>query len=129
MPFYTFYSYIHRNIPMRFVTCEPPLGISDPKGYLDETDILYNNPLHFFQTYFEDQIGNKTLDWAVDKPNNDFTHVLDPQTRPNLNSLPWTRLFHPQFQLYLPQEVPETLCILMYQANLTRFSNTTGQTI
>ncbi|KAH6579090.1 hypothetical protein BASA60_003402 [Batrachochytrium salamandrivorans] len=83
--------YIHRNIPMRFVTCEPPLGISDPKGYLDETDILYNNPLHFFQTYFEDQIGNKTLDWAVDKPNNDFTHVLDPQTRPNLNSLPWTR--------------------------------------
>ncbi|KAH6587837.1 hypothetical protein BASA61_006190 [Batrachochytrium salamandrivorans] len=86
-----FYSYIHRNIPMRFVTCEPPLGISDPKGYLDETDILYNNPLHFFQTYFEDQIGNKTLDWAVDKPNNDFTHVLDPQTRPNLNSLPWTR--------------------------------------
>ena len=55
------YSHIHLNIPMRIITCEPPLGIKDRKGYLDETGLLYRNPEKFISKYFDRQVGNKTL--------------------------------------------------------------------
>ncbi|KAI8811203.1 Alg9-like mannosyltransferase family-domain-containing protein [Cladochytrium replicatum] len=48
-----YYSHIHRNIPMRFLSCEPPLGVDDRSKYLDESDIFYNDPISFIQTYFD----------------------------------------------------------------------------
>jgi len=35
-------SYVHRNITMRFLTCEPNLGRID--NYTDEADVFYGNP-------------------------------------------------------------------------------------
>jgi phosphatidylinositol glycan class B len=62
-----FYSYIHKNVPMRFVTCEPPLGYLlyndsavDRKTYQHETSLLYENPEKFISTYFDVNVGNKT---------------------------------------------------------------------
>jgi GPI mannosyltransferase 3 len=58
-----FYSHIHLPIPMRYISCEPPLGIpqSERSTYKDETDLLYLYPNEFFATFFPKQIGNKTL--------------------------------------------------------------------
>lgn len=40
-----FYGYLHRNIPMRFITCEPPVGsVGDHAAYQDESDRFYMNP-------------------------------------------------------------------------------------
>ena len=55
------YSYIHLNIPMRIISCEPPLGVKDRSKYMDETALLYNNPESFIAKYFDHQVGNKTL--------------------------------------------------------------------
>ncbi|CAG8436439.1 3836_t:CDS:2 [Diversispora eburnea] len=50
-----FYSNLHRNIAMWFLTCEPPLNISsqDFDQYMDESDHFYANPLEFINTHFE----------------------------------------------------------------------------
>lgn len=37
------FSYLHRNVSMRFLTCEP--NLSKEKNYVDEADIFYNDPL------------------------------------------------------------------------------------
>lgn len=77
-----FYSHIHLDIPMRFISCEPPLGYDfifqalsltpSPafsfvrlsknlrRQYKDETDLLYSSPSLFFDTYFSSLVGNKT---------------------------------------------------------------------
>ncbi|KAJ3400995.1 glycosylphosphatidylinositol anchor biosynthesis [Chytridiales sp. JEL 0842] len=47
-------SHFHHNVPMRFITCEPPIGVEDKAAYLDETDIFYKDPLDFIKNYFED---------------------------------------------------------------------------
>lgn len=39
-----FYGYLHRNIPMKFITCEPPLGVPNHTSYLDQSDRFYRNP-------------------------------------------------------------------------------------
>ena len=58
-----FYSHVHLPIPMRYISCEPPLGIplSQRLSYKDETDLLYQHPKQFIDKYFPRQIGNKTL--------------------------------------------------------------------
>ncbi|KAL2920144.1 glycosylphosphatidylinositol anchor biosynthesis [Polyrhizophydium stewartii] len=63
-----FYSHIHRNISMRMVTCEPPIGVTNRAAYRDETDVLYDDPEGFVRTYFETQLGNKTLSWPTPAP-------------------------------------------------------------
>ncbi|KAI8926169.1 Alg9-like mannosyltransferase family-domain-containing protein [Entophlyctis helioformis] len=60
-----YYSHLHRDIPMRFVTCEPPIGVPDRKAYRDETDVLYDHPERFLRMYFDTQVGNKTLVWST----------------------------------------------------------------
>ncbi|KAJ3273333.1 hypothetical protein HDV01_004550 [Terramyces sp. JEL0728] len=47
-----FYSHIHLNIPMRYITCEPPIH-QNRTIYRDETDLLYQDPEKFISTYFE----------------------------------------------------------------------------
>ncbi|TPX62035.1 hypothetical protein SpCBS45565_g07106 [Spizellomyces sp. 'palustris'] len=47
-----FYSHLHRNVSMRFLTCEPPVGI-DRSTYTDEADIFYQSPKSFIETYFD----------------------------------------------------------------------------
>lgn len=37
---------------MRFLTCEPPLGITNRTGYLDEADQFYADPVKFVNTHF-----------------------------------------------------------------------------
>ena len=34
---------------------------------MDEMDVFYDNPQRFFQRYFDRQVGNKTLDWPLDR--------------------------------------------------------------
>lgn len=38
-----YFSYIHRNISMRFLTCEP--NLQHKENYLDEADIFFNDPI------------------------------------------------------------------------------------
>ena len=80
-----YYSHIHLDIPMRYITCEPPLGYvllllthtyptffsipkADRKHYQDETDLLYSSPSSFFSNYFSKQVGNKTLEGTIYPP-------------------------------------------------------------
>jgi len=44
-----YYSYLHRNIPMRFLTCHP----SNDKYYVEEAEIFYNNPLKWLSKEVE----------------------------------------------------------------------------
>ncbi|XJO72856.1 hypothetical protein BDV3_003923 [Batrachochytrium dendrobatidis] len=90
-----FYSYLHRNIPMRFITCEPPIGVENRKGYQDETDVLYNNPLYFFQTYFDPRVGAKLLGWANTTSTSDFTDYSESPITPNISELPFVRRIEP----------------------------------
>lgn len=46
------YSVVHENIPMWFLTCEPPLITTDE---LDEADRFYVNPLEFIKTHQQDR--------------------------------------------------------------------------
>ncbi|KAI9330015.1 Alg9-like mannosyltransferase family-domain-containing protein [Zopfochytrium polystomum] len=62
------YSYLHRNVPTRYITCHPPLSHSLATPYLDESDIFYKDPRKFFESYFSNQLGNRTLPWP-DPPN------------------------------------------------------------
>ncbi|KAI8846600.1 Alg9-like mannosyltransferase family-domain-containing protein [Chytridium lagenaria] len=54
-----FYSHLHANVPMRFLTCSPPL--TGAKGYVDEADVFYENPGKFLERYFDGRVGNKTV--------------------------------------------------------------------
>ena len=40
--FIWFFSYIHQNVSMRFLTCEP--NLSGVANYTDEADVFYQNP-------------------------------------------------------------------------------------
>ncbi|CEP11954.1 hypothetical protein [Parasitella parasitica] len=51
------YSIIHDNIPMWFLTCEPPLGESNE---LDEADQFYANPTEFLKTHQKDRLWPTT---------------------------------------------------------------------
>jgi phosphatidylinositol glycan class B len=69
-----FYGYLHRNVPMTFVTCHPPVGLPKDK-YLDESDIFQKEPaVHLSQAI------NQTISHVVI-----FEELL---SRPNIkNSL------------------------------------------
>ncbi|EPZ34938.1 Adaptin ear-binding coat-associated protein 1 NECAP-1 domain-containing protein [Rozella allomycis CSF55] len=47
------YSYIHNNVTVRMLTCEPPLNSSKPQ-YIDETSKFYNDPFLFVNSSFND---------------------------------------------------------------------------
>ncbi|KAJ2996803.1 glycosylphosphatidylinositol anchor biosynthesis [Globomyces sp. JEL0801] len=82
-----FYSYIHLDIPMRYITCEPPLGVQNKTAYRDETDILYQNPESFFRTYFSNQMGSKKLPFSekgIDPiPVENQTYTIQPYKWPS----------------------------------------------
>ena len=40
-----YYSYLHKNIKINFLTCEPNLG--NKKNYQDEADIFFSNPIEW----------------------------------------------------------------------------------
>ncbi|KAH0568265.1 hypothetical protein KQX54_019890 [Cotesia glomerata] len=50
-----FYSYVHQNISMEFLTCEPNLQNQD--NYLDEADIFFNDPM----AWLEKRYTNSTI--------------------------------------------------------------------
>jgi len=48
-----FYSHLHKNISMRFLTCEPNLNLVEK--YQDESDIFYDDPMAWFnREYFKE---------------------------------------------------------------------------
>ncbi|RKP21165.1 hypothetical protein ROZALSC1DRAFT_27412 [Rozella allomycis CSF55] len=47
------YSYIHNNVNIRMLTCEPPLNSSNTQ-YIDETSKFYNDPFLFVNSSFKD---------------------------------------------------------------------------
>ena len=52
-----YYSHFNRNIPMRFIPCEPPLkelGHGET-NYQDETNVFFESPKEFIQLYFNNQ--------------------------------------------------------------------------
>lgn len=38
-----FYSYLHKNVNMQFLTCEP--NLNKQENYIDEADVFYNDPV------------------------------------------------------------------------------------
>ncbi|XP_062584188.1 GPI mannosyltransferase 3-like [Saccostrea cucullata] len=48
-----YYSYLHRNISMRFLTCEP--NLSKKEHYIDEADDFYNDPLYWLKKQYHFQ--------------------------------------------------------------------------
>ncbi|CAG5107775.1 Similar to PIG-B: GPI mannosyltransferase 3 (Drosophila melanogaster) [Cotesia congregata] len=54
-----FYSYVHQNISIEFLTCEPNLQNQD--NYLDEADIFFNDPM----AWLEKRYTNSTLPLLV----------------------------------------------------------------
>jgi len=44
------FSYIHRNISMNFLTCEPNLQHNE--NYLDEADVFFNDPIGWLKTEY-----------------------------------------------------------------------------
>lgn len=42
-----YYSYIHKKIKMRFLTCEP--NINQRENYTDEADVFFNNPVQWLK--------------------------------------------------------------------------------
>ncbi|KAJ3052759.1 hypothetical protein HK097_005715 [Rhizophlyctis rosea] len=61
-----YYAYVHREVDMRFITCEPPLNV-DKSKYRDETGVFYDDPMAFFATFFSNRVGNKTMEWVEPK--------------------------------------------------------------
>lgn len=48
-----YYSYLHQNISMRFLTCEP--NLKDADDYRDEADIFYEDPEHWLKVEYKQQ--------------------------------------------------------------------------
>ncbi|XP_013406843.1 GPI mannosyltransferase 3 [Lingula anatina] len=48
-----FYSYIHGNVTLNFLTCEP--NLQNIPNYLDEADIFYQNPKEWWKTEYLDK--------------------------------------------------------------------------
>lgn len=44
-----YYSHIHQNITMKFLTCEP--NFNNVTGYMDEADLFYSNPMGWIEKY------------------------------------------------------------------------------
>lgn len=52
-------SHLHRDIPVWFLTCEPPIGFTaeEQETYRDQADRFYDNPLEFVQTEFPESVS------------------------------------------------------------------------
>ena len=48
--FIIIFSYIHRNISMRFLTCEP--NLEHRKNYTDEADVFYKDPVGWLKAEY-----------------------------------------------------------------------------
>jgi len=60
-----FYSYIHKNITMDFLTCEPPIG-EDIHTYKSEEDFFFEDPKYFLFNHYSHTIGNSTIEYPTD---------------------------------------------------------------
>src|SRR6218665_872286 len=68
-----FCSYVHRNITMTFLTCEPNIFHSSDDDYVDEADQFYSDPVMWLkQQYIIDREANSSLPSSVPLP----THVI-----------------------------------------------------
>ncbi|KAK6179580.1 hypothetical protein SNE40_011906 [Patella caerulea] len=45
-----YYSYIHRNVSMRFLTCEP--NLQKAENYTEEADLFYNSPIDWLKSEY-----------------------------------------------------------------------------
>jgi len=61
-----FYSYIHKNITLDFLTCEPPIGEEDLKSYKSEEDFFFEDPKYFLFNHYSHTIGNSTIKYPTD---------------------------------------------------------------
>jgi phosphatidylinositol glycan class B len=61
-----FYSYIHKNITLDFLTCEPPIGEKNIKSYKSEEDFFYEDPKYFLFNHYSHNIGNTTITYPTD---------------------------------------------------------------
>ncbi|CAO3613618.1 unnamed protein product, partial [Mucor fragilis] len=71
------YSVVHHNIPMWFLTCEPPL--SAEINALDEADQFYANPSDFLKSHQQDRIWPTTHLLLFDNLVPEIRDVLDAQ--------------------------------------------------
>ncbi|OUM59808.1 glycosyltransferase family 22 protein [Piromyces sp. E2] len=69
-----FYSYIHKNITLDFLTCEPPIGEKDIKAYKSEEDFFFEDPKYFLFNHFSHTIGNSTIKYPTDGK---YAHPLE----------------------------------------------------
>ncbi|TPX33207.1 hypothetical protein SmJEL517_g03891 [Synchytrium microbalum] len=59
-----FYSHLHAPIPMRFLSCEPPLRIEQKQYYRDETTLFHQSVENFIVAFFAPRISeNMTAPW------------------------------------------------------------------
>lgn len=56
-----FYGYLHRNVPMKFITCEPPLGLVDTINYKDETELFFVNPSERLELLLKETITSHVV--------------------------------------------------------------------
>ncbi|ESN96015.1 hypothetical protein HELRODRAFT_189070 [Helobdella robusta] len=59
-----FYSYIHKNVTMQFLTCEP--NLNHAIHYVDEADWFFNSPSKWIEQY----------DWSTLKQNSNRTYIV-----------------------------------------------------
>ncbi|XP_076825189.1 GPI alpha-1,2-mannosyltransferase 3-like [Clavelina lepadiformis] len=62
-----YHSFIHRNISMRFLTCDP--DFHDREGYIDEADEFYLDPVQWFKNNFNFSEYNNFEDSCLNLPN------------------------------------------------------------
>ncbi|KXS17952.1 glycosyltransferase family 22 protein [Gonapodya prolifera JEL478] len=81
-----YYSHVHANVSMRFVSCEPPLGIENATSYKDESKFFAENPKKYLLSRYSTQIGNKSVDAGAlaEKYNITLSSVaMQPETWPS----------------------------------------------
>ncbi|XP_008551439.1 GPI mannosyltransferase 3 [Microplitis demolitor] len=54
-----FYSHVHENIPMEFLTCEP--NLNNQENYQDQADIFFSNPMDWIENRYSNSSLPKLL--------------------------------------------------------------------
>ncbi|ORY05367.1 hypothetical protein K493DRAFT_275165 [Basidiobolus meristosporus CBS 931.73] len=89
-----YYSHLHKNVDMWFITCEPPLHGVNMDKYKDESDLFYEDPAGFLDTNFEPHGPRKWPTHLV------FFEALRRSIHPKLESLGYqecARIFNSHF--------------------------------
>lgn len=78
-----YYSHIHQNISMRFLTCEP--NLQQKKNYLDEADIFEQDPLGWLHQEYGKASNFVTHTHSVSGTQENPVHIIDYGKNSELN--------------------------------------------